>query len=211
MNRARLFVVSAPSGCGKGTLLAKAFEKRPVYYSVSYTTRKKRPGEKEGVNYFYVDRRTFEKMISEKDFLEYARFNDHYYGTPKLPVLEHLARGIDVILEIETVGGFKVKKAFPDAVLLFILPPHVNELRRRLEKRGTEEPDVIEKRVKHAGKEIRDSYHYDYVIMNDDLDDAVRDLLTVVDSVRNDDHVADRFSTECDDTVKLIEKVILDA
>ncbi len=211
MNRARLFVVSAPSGCGKGTILEQAFKNRDVYYSVSYTTREMRPGEKEGVNYFYVDRRTFEKMISEKDFLEYARFNDHYYGTPKLPVLEHLARGIDVILEIETVGGFKVKKAFPDAVLLFILPPHVNELRRRLEKRGTEKPEVIEERVKHAGKEIRDSYHYDYVIMNDGLDDAVRDFLTVIDSVRNDDHKADRFSTECDDTVKMIEKVILDA
>lgn len=211
MSRARLFVVSAPSGCGKGTILSKAFENRDVYYSVSYTTREKREGEVEGVNYFYVTRRKFEQMIDGKEFIEYARFNDNYYGTPKLPVLEHLARGIDVILEIETEGGFQVRKAFPDAVLVFILPPHISELRRRLKKRGTEPDDVIEKRVAHAGSEIRDSYRYDYVIMNDGLDQAVSDFLTVIDSVRAGDDRADRFSTECDDTVKLIEKVIINA
>ena len=150
MDRARLFVVSAPSGCGKGTILAKAFENRPVYYSVSYTTREKREGEQEGVNYFYTTRKEFEKMIDERDFLEYARFNDQYYGTPKLPVFEHLARGIDVILEIETQGAFQVKKTYSDAVLLFILPPRVDDLKKRLIKRGTETMEQIEERFGHC-------------------------------------------------------------
>ena len=211
MDRARLFVVSAPSGCGKGTILAKAFENRPVYYSVSYTTREKREGEQEGVNYFYTTRKEFEKMIDERDFLEYARFNDQYYGTPKLPVFEHLARGIDVILEIETQGAFQVKKTYSDAVLLFILPPRVDELKRRLIKRGTETAEQIAERFAHAKREIRDAYHYDYVIMNDDLDKAVEDFLTVIDSVRAGDKRADIFSTEYDEAIKLIERVLIDA
>lgn len=211
MNRARLFVVSAPSGCGKGTILAKAFENRQVYYSISYTTREKREGEQEGVNYFYVSRKEFEEMIDQRDFLEYARYTDNYYGTPKLPVFEHLANGIDVVLEIETEGAFQVKKTYPDAVLVFILPPHVSELERRLKKRATEKDEVIKQRVANARREIRDSYHYDYVIMNDDLDDAVEDFLTVIDSVRAGDSRADRFSTECDDTIIMIEKVITNA
>lgn len=211
MNRARLFVVSAPSGCGKGTILAKAFENRDVYYSVSYTTRSRREGEKDGVNYFYVDRKEFEQMIDDKDFLEYARFGENYYGTPKLPVFEHLARGTDVVLEIETAGAFQVRKSYPDAVLIFILPPHISELTRRLKKRNTENDEVIRKRVEHAGKEIRDSYHYDYVIMNDDLDVAVKNFLTIVDSVRAGDDDAACFSTECDEVIMMIEKVIKDA
>ena len=211
MDRARLFVVSAPSGCGKGTILAKAFENRPVYYSVSYTTREKREGEQEGVNYFYTSRKEFEKMIDDRDFLEYARFNDQYYGTPKIPVFEHLARGIDVILEIETQGALQVKKTYSDAVLLFILPPCVDELKRRLKKRGTETDAEIEERFGHAKREICDSYRYDYVIMNDDLDKAVEDFLTVIDSVRVGDERAEQFSTDNDETVKSIERVLIDA
>ncbi len=211
MNRARLFVLSAPSGCGKKTLLDRAFAQRELYKSVSYTTRKQRDTEQVGVDYFYVTRKEFEEMIDARDFLEYARFADHYYGTAKAPVFERLARGIDVILEIETAGGFQVKKTFPDAVLVFVLPPSVAELRRRLKKRGTETDEVIEKRVAHAGREIADSYRYDYVIMNDDIDDAVNDFLTVIDSVREGDMKAFRFSTECDDTIKLIERVLRDA
>lgn len=211
MSRARLIVVSAPSGCGKGTIIGEAFKNRDVYYSVSYTTRKKRPGEKEGESYFFVTRKEFEEMIDGREFLEYARYTDNYYGTPKMPVFEHLARGTDVVLEIDTVGAFQIKKAYADAVLLFILPPTVAELTRRLKKRGTETDDVIKQRVSQARREIRAAYHYDYVIMNDGLEDAVRDFLTVIDSVREENDDAIRFSTKHDDAVKMIEKVITNA
>lgn len=211
MNRARLFVISAPSGCGKGTLLAKAFENRDVYYSVSYTTREKRKGEKEGVNYFYVNRKQFEKMIDDRDFLEYARYVDNYYGTPKIPVFEHLARGTDVILEIDTVGAFQVKQSYRDAVLVFVLPPSVGELMKRLKKRGTESQGEIDKRLLMARREITKAYKYDYVILNDDLDQAVEDLLCVVDAARAENNDAFRHSLESDDAIKLIEKVIINA
>jgi len=210
VNRARLFVISAPSGCGKGTVLSRAFENRPVFYSVSYTTREKREGEEEGKQYHFIDRRRFEKMIEDRDLLEYARYVDNYYGTPKLPVVENLARGNDVILEIETEGAFQVKKSYPDAVLVFILPPSLEALYERLKARGTEDDATIRKRVSKALDEIKHSYRYDYAIMNDDLDTAVKDLLEIVDSERNE-QTALRHSTKEDDAVKLIEKVILDA
>ena len=211
MNSAKLFVISAPSGCGKGTILEKVFAKKELFFSVSCTTREIRPGEKEGVNYHYVTRKQFEKMIDDRDFLEFARYSDEYYGSPKAPVFEHLARGTDVILEVEVEGGFQVREMFSEAVLVFILPPSMKELERRLVNRGTDKPEAIKKRLKRAGSEIRSSYRYDYVILNDDVDKAVEDLLTVMESVRAGDDRAFRFSTKCDDTIKLIEKVITNA
>ncbi len=211
MSSAKLIVVSAPSGCGKGTILAKAFENRDAYFSISCTTRKIRKGEEDGKNYFFISRDEFGRMIKENEFLEYAQYNNNYYGTPKIPVLEKLARGTDVILEIETKGAFKVKQAFPEAVLLFILPPHITDLLRRLQKRGTESNEVILERFSHAKKEIKQAYHYDYVIMNDELDKAVEDFLTVVDSVRTQDGRADEFSTKNDEIVKMIEGVLINA
>ncbi len=211
MSSAKLIVVSAPSGCGKGTILAKAFENRDAYFSISCTTRKIRKGEEDGKNYFFISRDEFGRMIKENEFLEYAQYNNNYYGTPKIPVLEKLARGTDVILEIETKGAFKVKQAFPEAVLLFILPPHITDLLRRLQKRGTESNEVILERFSHAKKEIKQAYHYDYVIMNDELDKAVEDFLTVVDSVRAQDGRADEFSTKNDEIVKMIEGVLINA
>ena len=211
MSSAKLIVVSAPSGCGKGTILAKAFENRDAYFSISCTTRKIRKGEEDGKNYFFISKDEFGRMIKENEFLEYAQYNNNYYGTPKIPVLEKLARGTDVILEIETKGAFKVKQAFPEAVLLFILPPHITDLLRRLQKRGTESNEVILERFSHAKKEIKQAYHYDYVIMNDELDKAVEDFLTVVDSVRAQDGRADEFSTKNDEIVKMIEGVLINA
>jgi len=211
MSSAKLIVVSAPSGCGKGTILAKAFENRDAYFSISCTTRKIRKGEEDGKNYFFISRDEFGRMIKENEFLEYAQYNNNYYGTPKIPVLEKLARGTDVILEIETKGAFKVKQAFPEAVLLFILPPHITDLLRRLQKRGTESNEVILERFSHAKKEIKQAYHYDYVIMNDELDKAVEDFLTVVDSGRAQDGRADEFSTKNDEIVKMIEGVLINA
>jgi guanylate kinase len=211
VSSAKLFVISAPSGCGKGTILERVLKRRDLYYSISYTTREKREGEKEGVNYFFVSKQRFEMMIDGGDFLEYAKYSDNYYGSPKAEILQHLARGTDVVLEIEVDGAFQIKKKFPDAVLVFILPPDVKTLEKRLVGRGTDKPDVIKKRLSRAGREIVASYRYDYAILNDDLDQAVEDLLTLMEGVREQDEKAFQFSTKNDETVKLIEKVIRDA
>lgn len=133
-NNAKLFVISAPSGCGKGTILAEVFKNRDVFYSISCTTRKPREGEKDGVHYHFISDDSFKKMIDSGEFLEHAGYVGHYYGTPKKPVLANLEQGRDVILEVETNGAFQVKKAFPEAVLMFILPPSVKEIDRRLRK-----------------------------------------------------------------------------
>ncbi|MBQ5331485.1 MAG: guanylate kinase [Oscillospiraceae bacterium] len=175
-----LIVVSAPSGCGKGTILEAAMKRKEFCYSVSATTRSPRPGETDGVNYFFLDRERFEEMARNGEMLEYAEFVGNLYGTPRAPVEEKLAEGRDVILEIEVQGAMKVKKACPDAVLIFILPPSVDVLRQRLCKRKTESEEVIEERVAQAGREIGEAVNYDYAIVNDDLEKAVEDFLGVI-------------------------------
>ena len=196
-NNAKLFVISAPSGCGKGTILAEVFKNRDVFYSISCTTRKPREGEKDGVHYHFISDDSFKKMIDSGEFLEHA-------GS----VLANLGQGRDVILEIETNGAFQVKKAFPEAVLMFILPPSVKEIDRRLRKRGTESDDVIADRVSQAAGEIGKAGGYDYVIMNDGLEDAVEDFVAVMNSVKAEDGKADKFRSENDDTKKLIDEVL---
>lgn len=207
-NKAKLFVISAPSGCGKGTILSEVFKDRDVYYSVSCTTRAPREGEKDGVQYFFKTKSEFEEMIENGELLEYARFVDNYYGTPRAAVENQLAQGRDVILEIETQGAFQVKKAMPDSVLMFILPPSVNEINRRLHKRGSETEDVISKRVKEASGEIAKAENYDYIIMNDGLEEAVEDFITVMNSVKNADGAADKFKADNENTKKMIKEVL---
>ena len=209
--KAKLFVVSAPSGCGKGTILAEVFKAREVYYSVSCTTRKPREGEVDGVNYFFVDKDKFEDMIGNDEFLEYAQFASNYYGTPVKAVKESLEKGIDVVLEIETKGAFQVKKAMPEAVLLFILPPSVKELVRRLNKRGTESEEVIAERVSEAVGEIEKSYKYDYVIMNAELENAIDDFHAVFESAKLEDSNADKFKPNDENTKKIIDEVLKNA
>ena len=194
-NNAKLFVISAPSGCGKGTILAEVFKNRDVFYSISCTTRKPREGEKDGVHYHFISDDSFKKMIDSGEFLEHAGYVGHYYGTPKKPVLANLEQGRDV-------------KAFPEAVLMFILPPSVKEIDRRLRKRGTESDDVIADRVSQAASEIGKAGGYDYVIMNDGLEDAVEDFVAVMNSVKAEDGKADKFRSENDDTKKLIDEVL---
>ena len=210
-NNAKLFVVSAPSGCGKGTILSEVFKDKNPYYSVSCTTRKPREGEVDGVHYRFVDDGVFESMISNGEFLEHAGFVGHYYGTPKEPAMRNLNGGRDVILEIETQGAFQVKEAFPESVLLFVLPPSVKELKRRLNKRGTEAEDVIEKRCAEASGEIAKAVKYDYVIMNDGLEEAVADFITVMESVKAGDGKADCFKADNENTIKLINEVLKNA
>ena len=181
MNKGKLFVVSAPSGCGKGTILFEVLNKnKNLFYSVSATTRTPREGEIDGVNYYFLSKDEFKREIDNGGMLEYAQYCDNFYGTPKKKVVEKLEQGIDVILEIETNGAMQVKGVMPEAVLIFILPPSVLELRRRLNKRGTEEESVIEKRVKEAEDEIRRAFNYDYIIMNDELNKAIEDFEAVL-------------------------------
>ncbi|MBQ6633083.1 MAG: guanylate kinase [Ruminococcus sp.] len=208
MSKGRLFIVSAPSGCGKGTILAEVFKDREVYYSVSCTTRKPREGEVDGVNYFFLSEEQFSQMIAEDGFLEYATFAEHSYGTPRKAVMEKLEQGIDTVLEIETNGAFQVKEKIPEAVMIFILPPSVRELDRRLRKRGTEDEETISKRVSEAEGEIKRSFEYDYVIMNDDLDPAIADFKEIIDNYADPDARAQGFRAENENIKKMIEEVL---
>ncbi|MBR1553773.1 MAG: guanylate kinase [Oscillospiraceae bacterium] len=180
MEKGILFVVSAPAGCGKGTILGQILKDEKYYYSVSATTRKPRPSEQDGVNYRFLDKAEFEKLIAEDAFLEHAQYCDNYYGTLKAPIEENLAKGKHVILEIEVQGAMQIRQLCPDAKFIFIAPPSFETLRQRLEHRGTETPEVIEKRVNAAKKELEMKINYDYCIINDILDDAVADFKSVV-------------------------------
>ena len=175
-----LFVVSGPSGCGKGTILSEILKDDRFYYSVSATTRAPRPGEQDGVNYRFITRESFETAINEGRMLEYTEYCGNYYGTPLDVIDQKLAEGKNVILEIEVEGAGNVKRIRPDSVLIFILPPSVKELRHRLEKRGTETADVIDRRIKKASDEIKCAADYDYIMVNGPLDEAVADMKTII-------------------------------
>ncbi len=180
MERGKLIVVSAPSGCGKGTILGEVLKDDRFYYSVSVTTRDPRTGEVDGVHYHFKTREEFEALIAEDAFLEYAEYCENYYGTLIAPIEEHLAQGKHVILEIEVKGAELVRKLRPDAAFLFIAPPSVEVLQERLEKRGTEAPEVIAARVAQAKEELTHAGEYDYVIVNDVLDDAIQDFKSII-------------------------------
>ena len=182
MSKGTLFIVSGPSGCGKGTVLAEILKQDNVYYSVSATTRAPRLGEINGVNYHFLSKDEFERLIENGGMLEYANYCGNYYGTPKKPVEDMLTEGKNVILEIEVQGALKVMEKCPEAVSVFILPPSLKELRRRLHKRGTETEEVIEKRIGEAAGEIRKAVNYDYVMINGELEIAVSDLLSIINS-----------------------------
>ena len=181
MNKGLLFVVSAPAGCGKDTILEQVLaQTENVGYSVSATTRAPRPGEVDGTHYFFLTREKFEQMIEEGAVLEYTEYCGNYYGTPKKGVEDMLAQGKDVILKIEVEGAMNIKKLFPDCCLVFILPPSMQELERRLRKRGTEDEPTILRRTAQAREEIDTAVNYDYFVVNDALEDAVQDLMAVI-------------------------------
>ena len=179
-NKGLLLVVSAPSGCGKGTFLGEILKDDSFYYSISATTRAPREGEQDGVNYHFITKEEFEQRIAQGGMLEYAQYCGNYYGTPKKEVEQMREAGRDVILEIEVEGAMKVRALCPDAVFLFIAPPSVEELRRRLNKRGTEAAEVIEERVSQAARELSYADRYDYIIVNGELEKAIQDFRTVV-------------------------------
>lgn len=183
--RGKLYIISGPSGTGKGTICSRIMEERKLSLSISMTTRAPRDGEKDGQSYYFVTKEEFENKVKEDKMLEYAKVFDNYYGTPKDKVISRLERGIDVILEIDIQGGLQVRSKMPeDSVLIFILPPSLEELKNRLNSRGTESIEAIEKRLSKALDEIRFIGEYDYYIVNDDLEKAVGEALSIVDAER---------------------------
>ena len=182
--RGRLFVMTGASGVGKGTVRAKVLERTRLFYSISMTTRPPRPGEVDGVDYYFVGRPTFEALVREDGFLEAAAYVGHLYGTPRAPVERALSRGEDVLLEIEVQGALQVKRAVPEAVLIFLLPPSLSELKRRLVYRGKDSPEKIQKRLEQAEWEIRNAHLFDYVVVNDVLEEAVADFLAILTAER---------------------------
>ena len=185
MSRGVLLVVSGPAGVGKGTVCKQFLKDNPeVSLSVSATTRSPRPGEEHGREYYFLTKEDFEEKIKADNLLEYVCFVGNYYGTLKSAVQEKLAAGTDVLLEIEVEGAMNVKKKFPGSVLVFVVPPSFDELTQRLKGRGTETPEVIEKRLKRAREEFECIKHYDYVLLNDSIEDAAGRLKIILEAER---------------------------
>ena len=174
-NTGQIIVISAPSGAGKGTVIAELLKNddKSRWLSVSATSRGMREGEKEGVNYYYLTEEEFKKKIDEDYFLEYTNYVGNYYGTPKQAIKEKLDQGIDVILEIEIEGAMNIKKLVPEALFIFIMPPSLKTLVTRLKNRKTDSKDKIIERFHTAYKEINEVTKYNYVVVNDELDDAI--------------------------------------
>lgn len=180
-NKGVLVVVSAPSGCGKDTIIAEVLKKTDdAYLSVSMTTRPMRPGEEEGINYYFVTQPEFEEKIDQGEMLEYARYGSNYYGTPAGPVREMLEEGKTVILIIEVQGAGNVKRLFPDACNIFIIPPSFQVLESRLRGRGTDDDKSIIKRLEIAKDEFARAPEFDYIVENDVLEEAVEDIITII-------------------------------
>lgn len=185
MSKGVLTVVSGFSGAGKGTVMKRLIQKYNDYaLSISVTTRKPREGERDGIEYFFKTKEEVETMIENDEFLEYARYVDNYYGTPRFYVEEMLAKGKNVILEIEIQGAMQIKAKNPEAVLVFVTPPSFEELRNRLVGRATETADVIESRLRRASEEAEGMSSYDYILVNDQVEDCVDRLHQIILSER---------------------------
>ncbi len=184
MSKGDLFVLSAPSGAGKTTLCKRILAKfNHIIYSVSYTTRNPRQGETDGKDYNFVSKSLFEDMIKNNEFIEYALVHGNYYGTSKKWLNERLEQGKDIVLDIDVQGAIQLKKIFSNAILIFILPPSLEELENRLRLRNTDNPDIIRLRLDNARQEIKGLNIYDYAVINDDLEKAVIELESIIQSV----------------------------
>ena len=197
-----LLVVSGPSGAGKGTICKALLNKNDqIKLSVSATTRKPRNGEVHGVNYFFIEKEEFTKMIENCEFLEYAQIYDNFYGTPKAAIIECLEKGQDVILEIEMQGARQIKEVYPEGVFIFVLPPSLEELKSRIVGRGTETQEEIEKRFSCAFEEINQIVNYDYFIVNEDIEKSVSDVEAIICAEKNKvtrykNNIIDKFKEE---------------
>ena len=181
MSKGVLLVISAPSGAGKGTIIKRLMDDdRSLKLSVSATTRAPRPGEIDGEDYFFLSREEFDDLVKNGEMLEHAEYVGNYYGTPRQPVEDWMDQGHDVVLEIEVKGGAQVKQLMPECVSIFILPPSMKVLEKRLRGRGTEDEETIQKRLAKAREEIPHAKDYDYIVYNDALEDAVSDLRAII-------------------------------
>ncbi len=179
--RGQLIVLSGPSGTGKSTVIAELFRKREnIHFSVSYTTRAPRAGEQDGVNYNFVTRQEFERMIADNELLEYAEYVNNYYGTSLKVIHDKLDAGIDVLLDIEVQGAAKVRQRCPEALFIFIAPPSFEELSRRLHNRNTDTEEVIVGRLEKAKEELKEVPNYDYLVINDEVSNAVREIEAIL-------------------------------
>lgn len=178
--KGQLLVVSGPSGAGKGTICKALIEKNPIWISTSCTTRKPRAGEVEGVNYFFIEKEEFLRRIDNDEFLEYAEVYGNFYGTPRSEVLRLLEEGKDVILEIDIQGALKIKSSYPEGVFIFIMPPSMEELRNRITNRGSETPESLKTRMEAAYDEISFASKYDYAVVNDEVETAVKKIESII-------------------------------
>lgn len=180
-----LYVIAAPSGAGKTTLVEALIDSLPkITVSISHTTRAKRPNEMHGINYYFIAKKEFEEKIAHGDFLEHALVFDHCYGTSRTWVAETLAKGIDVILEIDWQGHQQIKTLFPHSISIFILPPSMEDLRLRLIKRNQDKPEIIKQRLADAKETVSHIHEFDYVVINDDFVKALDDLKTIIEAGR---------------------------
>lgn len=184
-----LFVFSAPSGTGKTTLAKRlCSEINGLAHSVSYTTRSMREGEIEGIHYHFVTVDEFKDMAEQGDFIEWAVVHGNYYGTSRLKIQERLDNSLDTILDIDTQGAAEIKRLLPSSVLIFIMPPSLEVLKKRLVLRGTDKEDVIKQRLLKAEEEIKESFHYDYIVVNDVFDEALEDLKCIIRAEKKKTH-----------------------
>ncbi len=193
-----LMIISGPSGSGKGTVVNELTKDGDFSLSISATTRAPRPGEEDGVHYFFKTKDQFKELIDNNELLEWAQFCDNFYGTPIRYVESQMKAGKNVILEIEVQGALQVKEKYPSTVLVFLIPPTIDELRKRLTGRGTESEDVIEKRIKRAADELELMERYDYVVVNNTIEKAKEDILEIV--------AAEKMSVKRNQNIKKIFK-----